>query len=102
VKKTYIMLYSASTGSIEEIKEWINSEEAISFWRRDLPNMFYLVSEGSAADLAASFTTFYRGRFPERKPRFLIMEASANRQGWLPKESWYVLRNHSMMPKKGS
>ena len=61
-----------------------------------MPHAFYIISEESAAYLSKSFVT-WNGQ----KGRFLIVEASDNRQGRLPKETWYLLRNKRQMPKTG-
>lgn len=53
-----------------------------------MPHSFYLISEAGAVDLAKSL-----GEHLHKKGRFLIVEASENRQGWLPSETWYLLRN---------
>ena len=60
-----------------------------------MPHAFYIISEKDAAFLSASFTT-WNGQ----KGRFLIVEASDNRQGRLPRGTWYLLHNKRQMPKE--
>lgn len=96
MRKAYILVYSDATGGRDAIKGWVNGEPRVLHWRYDMPHSFYLISEAEATDLSASLSQFIG-----RKGRFLIMEASANRQGLLPKESWYLLRNKAQMPKSG-
>lgn len=88
MRKAYILLYSEATGGRDTIREWCNREPKILHWRYDMPYSFYLISEADAADLAESL-----GNHLQKKGRFLIVEASENRQGWLPSETWYLLRN---------
>lgn len=86
MKKAYVLLYSDGVGR-ETVREWLRKETRVVHWRCDLPHAFYLVAECSAAVLARSL-----GAALKRRARFLIMEASENRQGWLPKETWEMLR----------
>jgi hypothetical protein len=95
VRKAYLLIYSDHTGSRDRIKYWANQEPMVATWRYDLPNCFYLISEYSANDLAESLRSF-----TGNAGRFLIVEPSANRQGWLPSASWYLLRNKKHKPKE--
>jgi hypothetical protein len=96
VRKAYLFLYSDSVGSRDAVKAWANKTTAVLHWRHDLPHSFYIISEESAQDLAKSFQ-----EFNGRKGRFLIVEASDNRQGLLPPETWYLLRRKERKPRDG-
>ncbi len=95
MRKAYLFLYSDGTGGKDAIRAWANQEPGVLHWRYDMPHSFYVISEKSAADLAQSFMNFNG-----RKGRFLIVEASENRQGLLPNETWYLLRNKRQKPKE--
>jgi len=97
MRAAYILIYSDETGSRESIKAWADSEEMVKIWRYDLPNTFYLISENSAQELSDSLGVHLGGR-----GRYLIVEAGENRQGRLPKETWFLLRNKKKMPKEAS
>ncbi len=92
-RKAYLLVYSDVFVAREQMKEWANSEPAVITWRYDLPNSFYLISEKSAQELSDSLMK----RFG--KIRFLITEVSGNRQGYLPKDSWYLFRNKKLREK---
>jgi len=96
VKKAYIFIYSDGTGGRETIKAWANQEPAVLHWRYDMPHTLYLISEEDASELSDSFINFNG-----KKGRFMIVEASDNRQGLLPSETWYLLRNKQQKPKNG-
>jgi hypothetical protein len=87
MRKAYVLLYSNATGGRDAIRAWANSEPMIIHWRYDMPHSMYLISENSAAELAQSL-----GAFLKRKGRCLIAEVGDNRQGWLPRETWDLLR----------
>lgn len=93
MRKAYVLIYSEATGGREAIRNWADQEASVLHWRYDMPNSFYLISEASAADLSASLTSFIG-----KKGRHLIMEVSDNRQGILPKDTWYLLRNKARKP----
>lgn len=93
MRKAYLLLYSEQTGGKEKIRNWLNAEDLVIHWRTDLPSMFYVISEATAADLSESLS-----KHIGRRGRFLFSEVSDNRQGLLPKETWYLLRNKRRQP----
>lgn len=93
MRKAYLLLFSDATGGKVAIREWLNAEHLVLHWRTDLPNMFYVISEASANDLSQSLLSHIGG-----KGRFLIAEVGENRQGLLPKQTWYLLRNKRRQP----
>ena len=93
MRKAYLLIFSDATGGKAAVREWLNAEDLVVHWRTDLPNMFYVISEGSANDLSQSLSGHIG-----RKGRFLIAEVGENRQGLLPKETWYLLRNKRRQP----
>jgi hypothetical protein len=93
MRKAYLLVFSEATGGKEKIREWLNGEDLVLHWRTDLPSMFYVISEASAADLSQSLSNYI-----DRKGRFLFSEVGENRQGLLPKETWYLLRNKRRQP----
>ncbi|MCH7878471.1 MAG: hypothetical protein IH914_04040 [candidate division Zixibacteria bacterium] len=95
MKKSYVFFYTDKVGSREAVKKLLDSIPEISHWRFDMPNSFYLVSEESAEVLATKIL-----QSTNNSGRFLITEYSENSQGWLTKQSWYLLNNKDYAPKK--
>ena len=93
MRKAYIFIFNGSI-SKDSVKAWADAEPAVLHWRTDMPNTFYLISEKEASDLSESFLAFNG-----RAGRFLISEASTNRQGILPSATWYLLRNKQRKPE---
>ena len=87
MKHAYLFIYNDSVGTREQVREFIDKRQEISNWRCDLPNMFYLISEKSAGELYEIIQEFNKER-----GLFLVCEAGQNRQGWLPEETWTLLR----------
>jgi hypothetical protein len=87
MRKAYIFVYDAKTGTREQVQAAIDKMPEILNWRRDtIPNMFYIISNESAQTLA----DLIKEAFPQACA-FLIIEASENRQGYLTKKSWEML-----------
>ncbi|OQY52850.1 MAG: hypothetical protein B6247_16160 [Candidatus Parabeggiatoa sp. nov. 2] len=52
MKKVYILFYSNSLGTREEVRDYLDSLSEVLHWRYDIPNVFYLISEENADTLA--------------------------------------------------
>lgn len=86
--KTYILIYEGEYDR-KEVKSWVSSMKSVQSWRYDISNSFYLSSKSSASEIAKEF----RSVSNEKHGRFLVLEYTSNSQGWLPKNSWYLLNN---------
>ncbi len=85
----YLFIYSNDFGDREAVKTILNGMPEIVDWRYDLPNTFYLESEEEADKLADLIIE------QKADARFLLVEVSKNRQGWLPKATWEFLNRNS-------
>lgn len=88
--RAYVLIYSDVLGTRDEVRDFIDGIPEITFWRYDLPNTFYLVSELSTDELSDVIQ-----RFNRKRARFLIIEVGSNKQGLLPKETWSVLNRYT-------
>jgi len=94
IRRAYVLVYSKKLGSREQVRKCIDSIQEVSTWRYDMPNCFYLISNYSADQIATAIHN-YTG-----KTSFLVSEITANKQGWLSKETWYLINNKYHKPKK--
>ena len=85
--KVFILVYTDTLGTREEIQKFLDSRQEILSWRAELPNCFYLISESDTPYLSGLIRGFDRGN-----ASFLVMEMHTNRQGWLDPESWKFFR----------
>ena len=84
--KAYLLVYSDSLGTREQVKNCVSKIEEVHTWRYDMPNSFYIISEYSANEIAQSIRRVLGNN------RFIVTEISvSNRQGWLPKETWHLI-----------
>lgn len=88
MRKSYLFVYNDTVGTREEIKNHLNTMSSVITWRFDMPNVFYIISENTADEIAEEF---------EKKAgtggRFIFLEYNGNAQGRLTGESWYLLNN---------
>jgi hypothetical protein len=96
MKKAYLLVFSETLGTREEVKNCVDSIPQIIDWRSDLPQAIYLISEESAEALSGLIT-----RQIGKHGRFILQEFTENSAGWLPKETWHLLQKKSRLPKEG-
>lgn len=89
MKKVYILVYSNVIGDRSVMKDILNSIEGVLDWRFDMPNSFYLISKMSASTLVDKI----HANIQSESCRFFITEISANRQGYLPKDTWAFINS---------
>lgn len=88
----YALLYNNNFGDREFVKKMIQSIDKITAWRYDMPNSFYICSQSTAQELTDIFLLYLQNAI---NYRFLIIEISENRQGFLPKDTWNFIKNNS-------
>lgn len=94
MRKAYLLVYSSRLGSRAEVTEWLNAMPKVINWRFDMPNCYYLISESSATELSVRLR-----EIAGKDGRFLVSEITSNKSGWLPKETWNLIRNKRGQPK---
>jgi len=85
VNKAYVFLYSDEVGTRAQVKKFLDGRPEIVNWKHELPNSFFLISPNDVHELSALIRTF------AGEGRFLVMECSANRQGYLDRDTWAFL-----------
>lgn len=80
----YLLVYGNKTGDRDSVKKTLNSIPDVLNWRFDMPNSFYIKSEKTAEELSALFAKALN----KDSKRFLIVEITDNKQGYLIKDTW--------------
>lgn len=93
MRKLFLLLYDDYVGTRDEVKAAIDSIAAITDWRYDLPNSFYLVSEASAKLLAE----WMRALRPTG--RFVIAETASDYNGFNFPETWHMFEHKRQAPR---
>lgn len=84
--KTYLLVYADSLGNRELVKKILDSSpNIIKNWRYDMPNSFYIWSESTAQDIVTSIEEKVGDATSKR---FLVVEITSNKQGYLTKDTW--------------
>ena len=86
MKKSYLFYYSDTVGTLEEVRDHVDSMSSVLLWRYDTNNLFYIVSEKSAHEIAKEF----EGKAGSQG-RFIISEYNGNAEGRLTHASWHLL-----------
>ncbi|UCB57277.1 MAG: hypothetical protein JSV30_01455 [Candidatus Omnitrophota bacterium] len=88
MKKAYLLTFSNSLGTQEEVKECLDTISAVEIWRYDMLNAFYIISEDNAERIFNQIKRHFNNN-----GRFIIAEITDNSQGWLTNKSWYLIEN---------
>ena len=94
MKRAYLLAYSDQVGEFEAVKVFLNSMRSVETWRKDLPHVFYLISEQDAKEIAREL------RALSPNGRFIVTEIPDNSSGWLTPDSWFLIQNLRHKPKQ--
>lgn len=97
MSKAYLLIFGDTAGNKDDVKKALNEMKKVKTWRTDMPHCFYVISDSSAQELYEEFISINGS-----KGRFIFAETIGNRQGLLPSDSWYLLRNKKLKPKESS
>lgn len=94
MRNSYLFIYNDNVGTREHVKSIIEKMSYVATWRYDMPNLFYIASDYSAADLASQFESLNG-----INGLFIFQEYTINAQGRLTGQSWYLLNNKKLQPE---
>ena len=83
--KTYLFVYANTLGDRDNVKQVLESIPSIKNWRCDMPNSFYIWSDSSAQDIVTAIADKVGDATSKR---FLVVEITSNKQGYLTKDTW--------------
>lgn len=85
----YLLVYSDSVGTREELVSYLNEMEIVKTWRYDISHSFYVVSDATEQELSDEL----HRRSPQG--RFLFVRVvDRMRQGFIPKEGWSFIKKY--------
>ncbi len=94
MKKAYLLAFSETLGTQEQVKAFVEKMTDVTTWRYDLPHAFYLISTVDAKTLSERLR-----ELAGDKGRFIIAEITENSSGWLTLESWHLIQHKQQKPK---
>jgi hypothetical protein len=86
---SYLLVFNEALDA-EKVRELIDKQPEITYWYRCLPNSMFLTSSLSASQISNLIKDEFSTRGGQR---FFITEVHADRQGWLPRAVWHMLKN---------
>lgn len=93
----YCLHYSSEFGDRESIKSLLAGIEDINYWRFDLPNSVFVVTEMNVVDIVRKIRDVY----PDSK--FLVSEVFKDMaDGWMPQRFWDLLKEYGNEEEKGT
>lgn len=85
---TYLFIFNSIFGNRDYAISVIRQIPSIVRWRSDMPNVIYIKSNDRAQQLCEAVRGI-RGI-----GKFLIVEITGNRQGYLSKETWNFIKSN--------
>lgn len=85
--KSYIFAHSSKLGSNDEVRNFLTKSKMIRAWRREIGNVYFILSPRSASEICNSI----HRRFEGRDAKYIVSEFSTNSQGWLSERAWELL-----------
>lgn len=86
----YAVLFNDTVGTREAIQEFLDSRDDVTFWHSCLPHCVFCTSTLQAGELSEAIGAHF-GK--DTGHRFLVLDTDTDRQGWLTKQAWHMMRN---------
>lgn len=90
--RAYIVVFASSYATREQVQACLDSINEVTFWYACLPQCVFFTSNLSAVELSSRFDAYFRS---QNRRIYCIIEINQNRQGWLPRDAWYLMANPS-------
>jgi hypothetical protein len=97
MRRAYLFVFSPSLGTQEQVRRCVQGLRSMVYWRYDMPNAFYIVSDSDANSIAVDIIRHFNN-----DGHFIITQINPNTndtQGWLPKASWHLINNKTLAPE---
>lgn len=86
----YLLVFNASVGSRKEVQQLLDAMPEVTYWYGCLPNGIFLTSTLTARQISENLKERCGTSSGQR---WFITQVHDDREGWLPKEAWHVLKN---------
>jgi len=86
----YLLVFNEKVGPRKTVQEFLDTLPEVTYWYGCMPSAVFLTSTSTAGQLSEKM----KARFGTGTgQRFFITEVHSDRQGWLPKNVWHMLKN---------
>ena len=88
MSRAYLLLYVGENLTTNDVKDWADQSPIVSYWRYDMPNSIYLLSESNVAELSADFRRVLGLRGP-----YIVVEVGSQVAGAMLPQTWAILHD---------
>jgi hypothetical protein len=90
MKWAYLLVFNSRMGTRGDVTSFLDADPNVTYWYACLPSSVFLIS----TDTAGVISERLREHFGDKRGyRFFITEVSSDRNGWVPKQVWHMLKN---------
>ena len=95
-EKTFGLFFTPGLGPGDAIKAMLDANSDVIYWYSCLPFAIFLTSEKTAEEL-----TDWLLAATNKRGRFIFIDLSGTeKNGWLPKDAWALMRNPAFRAEK--
>lgn len=89
MNKPFLILFNDHFATRAEVQSFLDQIPEINFWYGTMPNSVFVTGSLTAKQISTKLLE----HFPTNSGRYLfVTEISADREGWMPKQLWHMLR----------
>jgi hypothetical protein len=86
----YLIIFNEKVGTRKEVQAFIDTIPEITYWYGCVPQSIFCISSLTAGQLSDKLKDRYGTSGGQR---FFVTEVHQDRQGWMPKQVWHMLKN---------
>jgi hypothetical protein len=86
----YLIVFNEKLGTRKEVQEFLDTLPEVTYWYGCLPYSVFLTATVSAKAISEKINERFG---TESGQRHFITEISSDRQGWMPKKVWHLVKN---------
>ena len=86
----YLIVFNEKIGTRKDVQAFLDSLPEVTYWYGCLPNAVFFTARVGAGAISEQV----KARFgTDSGQRYFITEVHSDRQGWMPKNVWHLLKN---------
>lgn len=86
----YVLIFNNAVGTREEVVDFLDALPEITHWHAALPHSVFFTSSLSAGQIHQKIADKFGS---DGGKRYIVLDTDSDRQGWLPKQAWHMMRN---------
>lgn len=86
----YLIVFNDKLGTRKEVQEFLDTVPEVTYWYACLPNSVFFTARVSAKAISEKINAKFG---TDSGKRHFITEIAADREGWMPKSVWHLVKN---------